>query len=922
MLVARSLAVLVLACSASAQGRVDVSPRSWSQAWGNALGTSFVDVEAVRSAPEELGKLELGTILGEPVIWDGIVFVLIKSEGTQLRAYEVATRKLVKSTPVTGDVPSALFTWNWRVGAVTQSDIGFFDFQREGKSWTAGARLAMAGGEAPRVWGNLLFAAAPTSVTIATVDKAAVRTSFEVPRGPSALRPPSAFGPAARATLLASGGKWSLRVVELDELDSIKLKVLGSADVDLGAGPDELPSDAQIVRLQPVGGAGAWLVSRGLSSQLVVEGAQTVVLPAPFVGPVGAIAGAAFGFDSAGALMRMESSGSVATVSPATPAPRGLITLARDVAYTAGRAIDLKNGKELWAGKRWSADRRAYPAADQRLVLVDGKGSLVFLGPKASQKNPALSASAVAPPGSGDGVVKADGSRVLGRATRVERGWRIEDEQGGLVAELGESEVALVEREDSVELVGPELAVHRAWRAALDVDHRARLVEGFQQFMKQRLVEDAQRLLGEAKACGLERSKLTELEALLAKTKPNENSNKESQRKAPLAKEAELRKASRAAFTAAAQWCGEHQLALTASMLLLDGEKLAPAEGSADAALVELIPEAFPWRDASDAAARWKTWVPQLLPSNAAFVPKSDPIWKHVQSAPWDKGVVVVQSPHVLLCSRDQSPEIIGGCLDAAEEAMRLLHGIVPPEEGAPSDPLIVRLLYDKQEYMAERAPDFTLGYYSPGEKVSRFFVPRGDEGKDLLGRGLFSTVAHELTHHYLDVAWLGPATERKPQSSSMPGYWIVEGFATFVQDDVVAKIRARGGLRPQDPACAYVTKAAHGNGHLMPFAKLLELTQAQFQKLGKEPLFDVPGLTDTAWVLRPAEVNVFYQQSAALVFFLKYKSPPERRAKLAEYVRAQYLGALGSQGWKALGYGTAEELDQAFRVYLQSTGD
>ena len=74
------------------------------------------------------------------------------------------------------------------------------------------------------------------------------------------------------------------------------------------------------------------------------------------------------------------------------------------------------------------------------------------------------------------------------------------------------------------------------------------------------------------------------------------------------------------------------------------------------------------------------------------------------------------------------------------------------------------------------------------------------------------------------------------------------------------------------------------------------------------------------AMVLRPAEVNVFYEQSAALVWFLNYKAGPERRAKLAEYVRAQYIGALGAEGWKSIGYDTPEALDQAFTKFLQST--
>ena len=169
-----------------------------------------------------------------------------------------------------------------------------------------------------------------------------------------------------------------------------------------------------------------------------------------------------------------------------------------------------------------------------------------------------------------------------------------------------------------------------------------------------------------------------------------------------------------------------------------------------------------------------------------------------------------------------------------------------------------------------------------------------------------------------LDADRLGPQTERQPQSSSMPGFWIVEGFATFVQDDVMAKLAARNGARPGDRSCAFVARAARAHEAHVAMRRLLESSRAGFQSLDRAPAFGLaPIAGDSRMILRPSQVNVFYEQSAALAWFLNYKAGPQQRSRRAEYVRAQYVGALGAQGWKALGYDEPEKLDQLFAEFL-----
>jgi hypothetical protein len=315
--------------------------------------------------------------------------------------------------------------------------------------------------------------------------------------------------------------------------------------------------------------------------------------------------------------------------------------------------------------------------------------------------------------------------------------------------------------------------------------------------------------------------------------------------------------------------------------------------------------------------------VPQLVKTGAQFVPKSEPIWKRIRSGAWSKGAIVLATRRVMLCSRDTTPEMVGGCLEAAEAALDLLHTIVPPAADANRDRLVVRLLLDREEYLTEgkayglNAPEQTAGYYSPGERISRFYVPHGDEGRDLFGRGLFSTVAHELTHHYLDVAWLSPNDKRLAQSGTLPGQWIVEGFATFVQDDVVAKLDARSGGTQRDAVCAYLSKSTLDQGKLFETGRLIDMTRGDFDKLSHDELFRTATPVDSSMVVLMNEKLIFYEQSATLVFFLMYRAGPQVRAKLAEYVRAQYLGTVKPQGWTALGYDDPRALDAAFREYV-----
>ena len=570
------------------------------------------------------------------------------------------------------------------------------------------------------------------------------------------------------------------------------------------------------------------------------------------------------------------------------------------------------------------------PAGDLRFVFAE-KAKLVCAGVRSNKKaaSEAGGAAVASKPGSGDGVIRSDGVRIAGAVTAGENGaWRVQEESGRSW-DLGAAEVAAVESAGEFKLVGEEHAVHRAWLAVLHAEHRERLVEAFNTFLKARLTEDCKRLVDEAKRCALDTARVGEMTAKMLATKPPDGGTKESQRTGPLKKENELRKRSRASFTEAAAWCSANSLRLCATNLLIGGEELAPAEPKADALVAELIPEGFPWREDPSAGVLWRQWAKHLLRSGGEFVPKSDTsAWRRARTAPWNAGMVILRSPNAVLYSRDETPEIVGGTLDAAEFAVRLLQRLLPPDPDASQALLEIRLLYDRAEYLRERGAGgrlpmaWTAGYYSESEGISRFYVPRGEEAKDPLGRGFYATISHELTHHYLDMAWISRKAQRSTDSvkPDLPGYWIIEGTARFIEDQVASSLRAESGLAQRDAVSAYITKVVASENKLIKVQRLIDLPQKQFQSLSDETLCQVPLPDDATRALLMTERGVFYEESGCLVFFLMYRAGPDVRAKLVEYLRATYMGTVVPEGWLALGFDKAEALDAAFKNFVMNT--
>jgi hypothetical protein len=255
---------------------------------------------------------------------------------------------------------------------------------------------------------------------------------------------------------------------------------------------------------------------------------------------------------------------------------------------------------------------------------------------------------------------------------------------------------------------------------------------------------------------------------------------------------------------------------------------------------------------------------------------------------------------------------------------VRVLRGVLG--EGTAGDArrarkLDVRLHKSRADYLAEmgdnaRAMEWTAGYYSPAEGIARFYVPREQRTHNALERSLEHVVIHELTHDYISERWLPHESKVKSGDASRGGFWIVEGFARFIEDQVAEMDRR--GERFDDETVSSLDAACRVSaaGKLFPLDQFVELSQKRFHELSEKPVAVVQ-LRNTIARVPVTEKSVFYEEAGSLVFYLMNKAGAERRKALIEYLRAWYESRLEPRSWESLGFANASELDQGFAAFL-----
>jgi hypothetical protein len=533
-------------------------------------------------------------------------------------------------------------------------------------------------------------------------------------------------------------------------------------------------------------------------------------------------------------------------------------------------------------------------------------------------------------PGATPGLVLASGVFLPGAVERLASGDFALAPERGASSVHARADVALADLGSERELLGPESAIHDACWRALEARHRGVLEKLFERFLAVHLIAECRRLLEEGERYGLSAADRAAWAERIAGQRESDSAIADLQLERALREEQDAKRAMALEAQEAADWSAGLGLFAAASDLARRADQIAPVGASDPARALDWVPREFPWRadgDPDQVVKAWMAWAEEILPAAGHFVAADDPLWQRLAGSPWAAGAVALRTRDILLVTRETDPRVVGTCLVRAQETVRTLEELLgaTPDGGAP---LELRLHRTREDYLAEPRPsgqgpaEWSAGYYSPDEGVSRFYVPRERTSAEPLGRDLAHLLAHELAHQWIHRRW---SPGRVPALDA-PGHWLVEGIAELAAD--LAAVEP-GSASP--PLAVQVTADASAAIELMPLAELLALSSDGFESLENADL----GVVQARLELRPIKLDtrgLFYAQSAALVHFLALGPGAEepltaapgassRRAAVCAWLAAIYEGRATAEPWTALGFADLAQLTAGFMAHVRALG-
>jgi hypothetical protein len=181
-------------------------------------------------------------------------------------------------------------------------------------------------------------------------------------------------------------------------------------------------------------------------------------------------------------------------------------------------------------------------------------------------------------------------------------------------------------------------------------------------------------------------------------------------------------------------------------------------------------------------------------------------------------------------------------------------------------------------------------------------------------------TITHETTHHWLDQRC--PMWSREDLQGRSPlksGYWIVEGFAGFVEEWLFDTSSSTwDALNPRSERLDIVAHTR--DGARLPWKDVYALSQMAFHTgefKGEAP-------TASAWMLGARRVidarQMYYCQAAATCAYLFHADEGKHRKALLEYLRAYYTGKGERNVSKAFGV-SHEALGERVQAFAHGLG-
>lgn len=919
------LATIGVLLSTLAAPQSEPTPREWNQPWGNAAGTSFVDVAPLASMPSEKWRLESTELLAGPIVTQRRLFAAVKLDGkAQLVALDPDSGAKLAAAPL--DAVSGPLTLVGADGLVLLFDAkAAHGYRLSGGALTL--EKSVAGSFLGPTWGGGVLLAGKPGGGVQQLDWSGGKAVALAAKGAS--RPSLRGGVVATFSVEEKESKLALlRWPATVSGGAIKLGALETAWSGGLIAPSATVPQAVLVGV-PGREATDWCawfgagVGGGMVRKAGVHDLSFQAAPA-------AMGSRLYGFDAKEQLVEHDatSDGHKVLVEKAglpTGGKPGAPSIARDVLYLGNWALELARKKVLWCKADLDVVGAVVPVADERIVVATSRGRLVGYGraeaAAASGKPRIPAATPTVVPGKEPGLVRADGIFVPGKVTALEGGrWKVEP-KGGAAQEYDAEWVALAESGDAPgKRTGEEIALHGAWWKVLAPAHAEGLVPAIEKYRDAKLVDEARALLEEAKRYGLAPDRADALGASIPAKGGAKGKAASDAKKACDEIVSDVRDASWKAFRAGARWCAERNSKVAASVLAARANELRPEE--TDLELIEdWVPSDFPEQAGLEERIKaWLLWADALLPSGGSFATIDDALRRRLSVTKFKEGeALVFRTRNILLFSRENDPKVIGPLLQRGEATIRALQKILGPSpQGlSPLTPLEVRLYRTKAEYLADGSspPVWSAGCYSPNDKTSRFYSSMGDRKSDPVQHTLEEVFAHELTHHYTDLRWVREGGGKDPGS-----YWMVEGFAEFVAGQAL-EIGRMGDTFDDASAeaidrCAAVARI--DPSLLLDFQSFIDIDRARFHGGELEGMVGTFKLKHTLSETTVDKRLLFYAQATALTFFVMNQCGDEGRAAYVRWLESVYSGKPLQTPWKDLGMGSPGEWKGKFVAWLK----
>ncbi|MHC4954190.1 MAG: hypothetical protein ACYTGZ_09885 [Planctomycetota bacterium] len=329
----------------------------------------------------------------------------------------------------------------------------------------------------------------------------------------------------------------------------------------------------------------------------------------------------------------------------------------------------------------------------------------------------------------------------------------------------------------------------------------------------------------------------------------------------------------------------------TGLRMLRDLLRLQPKHAAALRELARLAPKEF----ALGGPRAWLDWQLDIEGRGATLAP-SDTFAMRQATKYWRKDLNGIRTGPALVITPVRDTRILGRTLGCCRLTTDLLesHFASYPKRRKKFEPLRIFLYQDREEYKKQTKSfrpsadtsflEMSAGHYSPDEGISRLFWSSAVDAE----QRTVATAVHELTHHWLAEA--NPAYNRTEgrRSPRCPGFWIVEGFAKFLEEGVYDLDRGTWSLFDRRAASLDTVASMTKGGKLIPWTKLYEGTSVTFWALPKKTDIKVR----RRWLLGAQAVSttqLWYEQSAATCQFLYHAENGKYKKALLDYVVNHY---------------------------------